>query len=69
MNNWCEGDSLASSNTPNSAFVPQRHADDRSGANRTLCMHADKGRSAQRSDGGEESQEGLHSEEMINGRK
>jgi hypothetical protein len=34
-----------------------------------LCVHTHKGISTQRRDGGEESQEGLHTEETIDGWK
>jgi hypothetical protein len=52
-----------------SAFGDQAAAVYRGGANRACCMHTHKGIRTQRSDGGEESQEGLHSEETIDGRK
>ncbi|KIJ05590.1 hypothetical protein PAXINDRAFT_21169 [Paxillus involutus ATCC 200175] len=70
-NNWGEGDSLATNDTLviNAWGADQRVAAQRVGANSALCMHTRKGISTQRSDGGEESQEGLHSEETMDGWK
>jgi hypothetical protein len=47
----------------------QRYVVQRGGADSAPCMHIHKGISTQRSDSGEESQEDLHSEETIGGRK
>jgi len=47
------------------AYGVQIRAVQRVGAITAVCMHTHEGISTQRSDGGEESQEGLHTEETI----
>ncbi|KIK80314.1 hypothetical protein PAXRUDRAFT_240987 [Paxillus rubicundulus Ve08.2h10] len=68
-NNWCGGDPLASSDTCmfRSAFVVQRPAAAQTeGADRART-HTHKSIRTQRSDGGEEDQEGPHGKGLISG--
>jgi hypothetical protein len=47
------------------ALAAELRTGHRGGASSAVCMHTRKGIGTQGSDGGEDSQEGLHSEETI----
>ncbi|KIK80472.1 hypothetical protein PAXRUDRAFT_158618, partial [Paxillus rubicundulus Ve08.2h10] len=64
-NSWCKGDSQARSGTvPSARGVQHRPAREMVGANSALCIHTHRDTSTQISNG-DESQEGLHTEETI----
>ncbi|KIK95828.1 hypothetical protein PAXRUDRAFT_51304, partial [Paxillus rubicundulus Ve08.2h10] len=68
-NDWCEGDSLASSDTRTfiSTSVVQRPATAQTDGANSACTHTPEGISTQKGDGCEESQEGSHGGRLIDG--